>query len=184
MSTLGPLAEEIGVNERTLRRAVNEGTLRGARRSPRKLDLPLSERTWARSSWTLISQLRATLRTERDVRFALLFGSAARVGGDRAGADVDVLVELRDASLDRVADLEVKLERRIGRPVDLVRLADAETDPAFLAEVIADGRVLVDRDAVWPQLRAREAALRRRGRRRLARRVAAAHEGIDRLLVP
>jgi hypothetical protein len=42
--------------------------------------------------------------------------------------------------------------------------------------------VLVDREALWPQLRGREAALRRRGRRDDARRLERALAGIDGLL--
>ncbi len=34
---------------------------------------------------------------------------------------------------------------------------DAESEPSFLADVIADGRVLVDREGLWPRLRSREA---------------------------
>lgn len=78
MSTvLAALAHDIGVSERTLRRAVNDGTLRGSRPSPRSLDLPLSERSYARRAWPLLAALRTALRTEPNVRFALLFGSAA-----------------------------------------------------------------------------------------------------------
>jgi predicted nucleotidyltransferase len=181
MNILAPLAKEVGVNERTLRRAVAEGTLRGSRPSPRKLDLPLSEREYVRRWWPLIAQLRAVLRTERNVRFALLFGSAAR-GAEELGSDVDVLVDLADPSLDRLLDLELKLERAVGSPVDVVRLQDAEQDPSFLAALLADGRVLVDRERRWPKLRRREPALRRSGRRRQARRVAAARQGVERLL--
>jgi hypothetical protein len=64
----------------------------------------------------------------------------------------------------------------------VIRLEDAESEPSFLAEVIADGRVLVDRDALWPRLRSREASLRRAGRRRQLERTDAALAGIDRLL--
>jgi predicted nucleotidyltransferase len=181
MTILAPLAREVGVDERTLRRAVAGGTLRGSRPSPRKLDLPLSEREYVRRWWPLIAGLRAALRTERNVRFALLFGSAAR-GADEPGSDVDVLVDLRDASVDRLVDLELKLERAVGGPVDVVRLQDAEQDPSFLAALLADGRVLVDRERRWSQLRDREPALRRSGRRRQARRVATARKGLDRLL--
>jgi predicted nucleotidyltransferase len=181
MSTLSALAREVGVNERTLRRAVAEGALRGSRPSPRTLDLPLSEREYVRRWWPLIAQLRAVLRTERNVRFALLFGSAAR-GADESGSDVDVLVDLRDASLDQLVGLELKLERAIGSPVDVVRLQDAERDSSFLAALLADGRVLVDREQRWPQLCRREPVLRRSGRRRQAQRVAAARRGVERLL--
>jgi predicted nucleotidyltransferase len=181
MNGLLLLAEEVSVNERTLRRAVSRGTLRGSRPTPRKLDLPLSEREYVRRSWRLIAALQAALRTEPNVRFALLFGSGA-VGADTPGSDVDVLVDLCDASLERLLDLAAKLTRLVGRPVDVVELKDAEAEPSFLAQVVADGRVLVDREDLWATLRAREDELRRRGGRLDARRLEMALAGIDRLL--
>lgn len=181
MNSLALLAEEVGVNERTLRRAVNLGTLRGSRLAPRKLQLPLDEREYVRRSWGLVVALRAALRTEQNVRFALLFGSAA-AGTDTPGSDIDVLVDLRDASFERVVDLVTKLTRLVGRPVDVVELKDAEGEPSFLAQVLADGRVLVDREDLWPGLRAREESLRRRGSRRDASRMDRALAGIDQML--
>lgn len=179
MSTvLAQLAEEVGASERTLRRAVNEGTLRGTRSSPRRLDLPLSERGYARRSWPLLAALRATLRTEPNVRFALLFGSAA-TGEDTPGSDVDVLVSLRDPDLLRVLALERRLSERVGRDVELVRLEDAERKPSFLELALDDGRVLVDRMGVWPRLRRRAVRLAREADRREARRTQDALVGID-----
>jgi predicted nucleotidyltransferase len=180
MTGLALLAEEIGVSERTLRRAVNEGSLRAARPTPRNLQLPLSERRYVRRSWPLISALRAALRTERNVRFALLFGSAAR-GTDTTASDIDVLVQMRDSSLDRIVELAAKLSAIVGRRVDIVRLEDAESEPSLLADLVAEGRVLVDREERWARLRRREAALRRRGRLRDARTAEDALAGIDRL---
>jgi predicted nucleotidyltransferase len=181
MTELELLAEGVGVNERTLRRAVNQGTLRAARPTPRTLELALSERRYIRRSWSLLSALRAALRTEHNVRFALLFGSAA-IGTDTPASDVDVLVDLRNSSLERIVDLGAKLTAIVGRPVDVVRLQDAEAEPSLLADVVTEGRVLVDREELWPQLRRRRASLRQRGRRQEDQRVQAALAGIDRLL--
>jgi predicted nucleotidyltransferase len=180
MTALALLAEELGVSERTLRRAANEGSLRAARPTPRKLQLPLSERRYIRRSWPLISALRAALRTEKNVRFALLFGSAAR-GTDTTASDVDVLVQMRDSSLERIIELGAKLSAIIGRRVDIVRLEDAESEPSLLADLLAEGRVLVDREQRWARLRRREAVLRELGRLRDARSVDDALAGIDRL---
>lgn len=181
MTQLAQIAREVGVNERTLRRAVSQGALRARRPSPRVLDLPLAERRYAQRSWPLLAQLRGTLRTERNVRLALLFGSAS-AGADTPSSDLDLLVDLREPDLERVVDLQAKLEAAAGRPVDLVRLQDAEADPSFLAGVIAEGRVLVDREGRWPGLRRREASLRRRGAREDAERTRSALAGVDRLL--
>jgi predicted nucleotidyltransferase len=181
MTELGLLADELGVHERTLRRAVGQGTLRAARPAPRTLELPLSERRYLRRAWPLLAALRRTLRTEQNVRFALLFGSAA-TGANAPGSDVDVLVDLRDATLERVLDLDAKLTAAIGRPVDLLRLADAQRDPAFLAAFLSDGRVLVDRERLWPRLRRRRETIRRIGDEAELKRTEAALAGLDRLL--
>jgi predicted nucleotidyltransferase len=181
MTALSSLASEVGVNERTLRRAVNEGALKARRPSPRKLELPLSEDLYVRSHWPLIAKLRTALRTDRNVRFAMLFGSAAR-GDDTEWSDVDVIADLRDADFMRELDLARRLEEAIGRSVDVIDLKDAEDDPTFLAMALEDGRVLVDRGSVWRRLIAEEASLRRRGRRRDARRKREALASIDRFL--
>lgn len=145
------------------------------------MNISLSEREYVRRSWKLLSALRGALRTEHNVRFALLFGSVAR-GTSAPGSDVDVLVSLRDPDLERVVELSAKLTAATGRRVDVVRLEDAESDPIFLADLIADGRVLVDRERVWPRLRSREPTLRRATRTGQAQRTDAALAGIDRLL--
>lgn len=180
MTDLTLLAREVGVHERTLRRAVAEGSLRAARPSPRTLHISLSEREYVRRSWKLLSALRAALRTEQNVRFALLFGSVAR-GTAALDSDVDVLVALRDPGLERLVELSAKLTAAAGRRVDVVRLEDAEDEPSFLADVIAEGRVLVDREGLWPRLRGREPSLRRAGRRAQAKRTDAALASLDRL---
>lgn len=162
MTTLSFVAKEVGVSERTLRRAVNEGALRATRPSPRKLELPFSESRYVRAHWPLIAKLREVLRTEHNVRFAMLFGSTAR-GDDTEHSDVDVIADLRDSSFDRVLDLTSKLGGAIGKSVDVVRLEDTEDDPTFLAMALEDGRVLADREGVWERLRRREDALRGRG---------------------
>jgi predicted nucleotidyltransferase len=181
MTELALLAREVGVHERTLRRAVAQGSLRAVRPSPRTLQMTLSERQYARRSWALLSALRTALRTEHNVRFALLFGSAAR-GTDTPESDVDVLVGLRDPSLERVIEVGAKLSAATGRRVDVVRLEDVQAEPSLLADVVADGRVLVDREGLWSRLGGREASLRREGRRTDARRARAALAGLDRVL--
>lgn len=174
------LARELNISGRTLRRAVRLGALRGT--VPRSgVVLPVAERVYARRSWQLIAALRSALRTEPNVRFALLFGSAAR-GEDGDASDADLIVDLEDPSLERLADLAIKLGSAIDRPVDLARLSDASADPAFLADAIAEGRVLVDRDRQWGRLQARESSLRRTGEQQRAARLRVALDQIDSLL--
>ncbi len=165
MTELELLARQVGTNERTLRRAVNQGTVRAGRPTPRKLSLPVAEQEYIRHSWPLVAALRKALRTERNVRFALLFGSAARGDDDPSRSDVDLLVELGESQLERVVDLGSRLEDLLGRRVDLVLVEDAEENPALLAEAVAEGRVVVDRERRWPELSFRRATLARRSKR-------------------
>jgi predicted nucleotidyltransferase len=181
MTELGQLALQVGASERTLRRAVTEGTLRGERSSPRRLKLSALEREYVLRQWSLLARLRAALRTEHNVRFALLFGSSAR-GEDDQESDVDLLVEMRDSSLVRLIDLELKLEGLLGREVDVQSVEDAEASPLLFAEALREGRVIVDREGRWAELRpeAKKAARRARQHERArGRRVLA---GVDRLL--
>jgi len=174
MSTpLAELAREVGADERTLRRAVAQGTLRGVRPSPRKLELPLTERRYVRRAWPLIAELRSALRTEPNVRFALLYGSVA-AGEDTPNSDVDVLVSLRDPDVSKLVALERRLAERVGREVEVVRLEDAEREPSFLELALDGGRVLVDRAGMWPRLRRLADRLVREADEREARRARAA----------
>lgn len=181
MSELARLAEEVGVDERTLRRAANQGTVRAERLSPRKLRLPFRETQYVRRSWPLLGQLRAALRTEPNVRFALLFGSTAR-GDDREDSDVDLLVVLRNGSLDRRVDLELRLEETLGRRVDVLTLEAAEANSTLFAMAVEEGRVLVDRIDLWPQLRAESEQLSRRAHRAYRRQRQQALAKLDRFL--
>lgn len=181
MTELELLARQVGTNERTLRRAFNQGTLRAARPTPRKLTLGGAEKQYVRRSWKLLAALRGALRTEQNVRFALLFGSVAR-GDDGEGSDVDLIVEMRDSSLVRIADLELKLEELLERRVDVLALEDASANPVLLAEAVAEGRTIVDREERWAQLGSEAEAMDRRARRHLRERRRSALAGIDRLV--
>lgn len=181
MTELELLASQIGANERTLRRALNEGTLRAERPTPRTLKLAASEKRYLRRSWKLLAALREALRTEQNVRFALLFGSAARGDGNE-GSDIDLIVEMRDSSLVRIVDLELKLEELLERRVDVLTLEDAGANPVLLAEAVAEGRTIVDREERWAQLGSEAEAVDRRARMHLRKRSRRALAGIDRLV--
>lgn len=159
--SLRTLARHLDVPERTLRRAAAEGLVHGRRTSARRYETSLREEAYLRRHWPLLRELRDALRTEPNVRLAVMFGSQA-TGHATDRSDVDLLVALTDASAGRVGPLTARLERRLGRDVQLVRLEDAERTPSLMADALEQGRVLVDRDARWPQLKAREATWRRR----------------------
>jgi len=179
MSTeLVELASSLDVNERTLRRAWALGTVRGERVTPYKLRLPAGEHVYLQRHWPTISRLRAALRTEPNVSLAVLFGSMAR-GDDYAGSDVDVLVGLREPRLKNLVSLTGRLARRTGLPLEVVALEDALRRPALMVEILRDGRVLVDRDGSWQELRAQVADFDAQARQRrglLAERARAAAE--------
>jgi len=165
VTVLHELAQDIGAHERALRRGLSDGLLRGRRPSARSVELAPGEIAYLRLHWPLLAALREALRTERNVRLAVLIGSAAR-GALREDSDVDVLVELVDANWRGQDRLRERLARAAGRPVDLVALEAAIEDPLLLDAALREGRVLVDRDLRWASLLA--------GRRRAARAAARA----------
>lgn len=151
MAELTTLARRLNTNQRTLRRAVDLGLLRATRLSERRVHIPDAEQRYLLDRWPLLASLRRALRTEPNVRLAVLFGSTAR-GDDHAKSDVDILVDLHDPSRSIMFELQTRLSDAVERDIDLVRLDDAKQQSWLLAEIVQDGRVLVDRDATWKQL--------------------------------
>jgi predicted nucleotidyltransferase len=153
-SVLEKLAHEVGVHERTLRRAVRGGLIHARRPSSHRLSISEGETAWIRSHWGLVAQLLAALRTEPNVELGVLFGSVAR-GGDVEGvSDVDLLVKLRRSPPGALDALRQRLGERVQADVELVPLEAARRDPILLSEVLRDGRPLVDRGGMWPDLQA------------------------------
>ncbi len=179
MSDLTRVARTLGTSERTLRRAASSGLLHATRESERRLRVPDAERRYLEQRWSLLSGLRSALRTEPNVRMAVLFGSVAR-GDETAGSDVDMLVDLHDPDRFRMLALEERLSSAVGRDVQLLRLADAQRDPMLLAEVLDGGRVLSDRHQRWPRLHDRAARLRRLAEREFETRARNAIDGARR----
>jgi predicted nucleotidyltransferase len=163
MTDIDRLARDLRVSGRTLRRAAERGTFVAHRPSPRKVVVPVEERVYLRNHWQLLSLLIQVLRTLHNVRLAVLFGSAAR-GEATADSDLDIVVRLRRDDYRTRAELAERLASASGRSVQLVSFEQAWEAPMLLADVLRDGRVLVDRDADWPGLRARTAAVTRRAR--------------------
>lgn len=150
MTDLSLLAPTLGVSDRTLRRAASRGTIRCLRRSDRRLELPVEEALYLGKRWPLLHTLVGELRTIPDVRLAVLFGSTAR-GDESEGSDLDILVRFADPTLHARGRLLRRLEQTVPRQVEVVSLEDANA--VLLADVLRDGRVLVDRDGDWPRLR-------------------------------
>lgn len=137
--------------------------MHGERTSARRFATTLREEAYLREHWPMLRALREALRTEPSVRFAVLFGSAA-TGRATERSDLDVLVQLADPSAGRVAALTARLEKRLRREVQIVRLEDAERTPLLMVDALDQGRVLVDREAAWPRLQNALPAWRRRAR--------------------
>ena len=156
MESIRALARHLDIPERTLRRAAAEGLIHGERTSARRYRTSMREEDYLRRHWPLLREVRDTLRTEPNVRLAVLFGSFA-TGEASERSDVDLLVSLADPGVRRIAELSARIERRLGRAIQLVRLLDAERSPVLLATALEHGRVLVDRDGLWQRLKRAEA---------------------------
>jgi predicted nucleotidyltransferase len=154
------LASRLDADERTIRRAIDEGTIRARRPSPRRVTLTDSEVSYLEMHWPTLQQLRRALRTEPNVSAAALFGSAAR-GDDSAASDLDVFVWLRRDSAVAAGLLEQRLSVALDRAVQVTRADRADAMPRLLFDVVNEGRPLVDRDRFWPRLRRRQAGIRR-----------------------
>jgi len=98
--------------------------------------------------------LRTVLSRRRDVRFALLFGSAVARGID-AARDLDLAVAFDSPpSLLDLGRLATDLEQAVGKEVDVVELEGATT--LLRWEVLRSGRLLVAADpAALQEFRAR-----------------------------
>jgi predicted nucleotidyltransferase len=153
-SALTRLADEVGVSERTLRRAVGDDVIRARRPSARRLVVSEREAAWIRSHWSLVAALRAALRTEPNVQVAVLFGSVARGENIAEISDVDLLVELRRPAPGAVEALRQRLSGHVAGDLQLVPLGATLDSPRLLAEILRDGRPLVDREDAWRGLRA------------------------------
>ncbi len=148
-------ASKLGCSERTLRRYLNDRLLRGRRVARGWMELSNAEEQYLRDHWWLLSGLRSALRNERAVRLAVLFGSMA-LGADERDPDVDLLVVHRDPAPRALVGLRLRLGRAVGRSVDVVGLEQAEAMPTLLADVLREGRVLVNRDGLWESLLERQ----------------------------
>jgi predicted nucleotidyltransferase len=175
MSELDELAAEVQASGRTFRRAAERGTLRTRRLGARRVVVAASERRYVRGHWPLLASLIQTLRTQPNVRLAALFGSVAR-GEEGARSDLDIAVSFGRDDHQARADLAELLERASGRSVQLISLDQAKEAPLLLADLLRDGRVLVDRDGEWPGLKRSEPTIVRRAREQDALLEAAAWE--------
>lgn len=174
---LGQVAQRLGCSERTVRRYVREGSLRPRSIVPGRLELSENEQRYLADHWSLLGGLKHALRTERDVRLAVLFGSTA-TGEDRPDSDLDLLIVRRSSTARARAALSIRLSRSLPKRVHLVDLEQAEFSPALLADVLLEGRPLVDRDGLWGHVLDRRAEIIGRARDEEALLAAKAHDAV------
>lgn len=134
------------------------------RPTPRRLEIDAEERFYLRGHWELLSQLRAELRTEPNVRFAAIFGSVAR-GDESEASDLDMVIDFDRRDRRGRIRLANKVEAVSERRAQLLHLHDVELcAPDLLGEVLVEGRVLIDRDDRWPELMRRRRQILKRAR--------------------
>jgi predicted nucleotidyltransferase len=111
----------------------------------------------------------------------VLYGSVAR-GDGQADSDLDLLVSFADDDPWSASRLSYRLERATGRPVDVARFDRAfADDPLLVLQAIDEGRVLVDRDGLWPEVRSRRRAIHARAERAYRREMQQVREAIGEL---
>ena len=94
----------------------------------------------------MLDDLRRALENERDIAYALLFGSGGR-GSLRPDSDVDIAIECRPSTprdSSTLGRLAARLESAAERKVDLVLLDEAPCPLAY--RIFPDGRIIVERD--------------------------------------
>lgn len=115
------------------------------------LSSPPRRRFYVNSHWALLHTMKRALRTERDVRLAVLFGSTS-LGEDQPDSDVDVLIAHRRSEPRSLVGLMSRLRHALDRPVHVVSLEQAQNAPSLLADILQEGHPLIDRDGLWSDL--------------------------------
>jgi predicted nucleotidyltransferase len=174
---LAQVAQRLGCSERTVRRYVREGTLRTRSIVPGRLGLSEQEQRYLSDHWSLLVGIKNALRTERDVRMAVLYGSTA-VGEDGPDSDLDLVILRRSRSPQMRAALSLRLRRHLSRTVHLVDLEQAEASPALLVDVLLEGRPLLDRDGLWSTLLSRRQEIAGAARYEERALAASAHDAV------
>jgi predicted nucleotidyltransferase len=182
VSSLPMIAAQVGADERSLRRAAARGVFRCSRPTPRALEFAPGELEYLRGHWGFLQDLIAGLRTEPNVRLAVLYGSRAR-GTEHADSDVDLLVDFRDDAGASVTRLGRRLQAQLGLDVDVARLSRVRDQaPLLVLQAIDEGRPLVDRADGWSSLKASRETVARAARRQMTRLRSEAADGLEQML--
>jgi hypothetical protein len=65
-----------------------------------------------------------------------------------------MLIAHRHPELRLLAGLRLRLHRALNKPVHIVSLEQARDSPSLLADILNEGRPLIDRDGLWSELNA------------------------------
>lgn len=180
-SDLPALAQDIGVPQRSLRRAIQRGTVRAHRPGPRQVELAVGEHAYLREHWSFIAAVAEVLRTERNVRLAVLFGSLAR-GDAGHGSDADLLISQAQERPLYTSQLAARLSLALDRDVQVLSLKHLrEREPVLLGAILREGRPVVDRDGSWQALIAERTAVERAATTARAERRRRATEAVSQL---
>jgi len=172
------IAKTVGTGERTLRRAIADGTIHAVSGDARTLVVTAEEAEYVRLHWDELGTLRRLLRTEPNAALAVVFGSFAR-GEEQPDSDLDLVIALRRADPLGLERLRGRLQPHLRRPLQLVAFADVERSPSLMYELLRDGRVLADREDRWAGLQANRISVARGARAEGRRIEAEARQAIE-----
>lgn len=111
----------------------------------------------------------------------MVYGSVAR-GDEEAGSDLDLAVSIADDRPLSTVKLSGRLERVTGRRVDIPRIDALDANaPLLMDRILEEGRVLIDRDGLWPRLLGRRRAIRARADRAYRKQMSEAATTIGKL---
>jgi predicted nucleotidyltransferase len=161
---------------------VQRGTVHAHRPGPRQIELAPGEGEYLREHWGLIAAVTDALRTERNVRLAVLFGSLAR-GDAGEGSDIDLLVWFAEERPLCKAQLAARLARALRRDVDVLSLDHVRArEPVLFDAILREGRPVIDRDGSWSALGAGRAVTERAALKARAVRRGRAKQAVARLV--
>jgi predicted nucleotidyltransferase len=107
-----------------------------------------------------MKELVSLLCPRPGVGLAIVYGSVAR-SDDHPRSDLDLLISFTSEEAHSSASLGVALSEETGRRVQVVSLSTARRAPLLLADVLHQGRVLLDRDDEWSVLKRQEREIQR-----------------------
>lgn len=139
------------IARRTLSRAAANGSIRAKGGRGHPYIVSEDEAQYLKDYWPVLSSLREALRCEPVVQEAVLFGSYA-TGHAHAASDLDLMVDIKNASGVQMLHLKNRLEKRLGKFVDLYLFSDLQQNYKILEEIGKTGRPLINRKSFFSKI--------------------------------